>query len=377
MKKTVVVLGKTVTALGTLRAVRPLKKQGYKIILGTTDRKDNIALKSNIPNRKVIFSEGLIKGLQNLAKEFDSKPILLFTRDADVVEISENRKKIEPLYNFLLPSHEVVETLMEKGKFADFAEVRDLPVPKTIFVRTEEELKSIATHISFPIILKPYMLHAVRIDNERQLEQLAHKLEALHYHSMIAQEYIEGEDDNLFFCFLLFNKNGELVHSMNGRKLRQWPVSYGTTSLAITIENKKLDKEVQKFVKTTDLVGYCSIEYKYDINRDRYVIMEPTIGRFNQQIALSIASGVNFPIAMVKLLDGEEVKVKPQKNAIRWIYESNDLMSYFRSKTRYGYLKNFFKPKIQVLYSFTDPGPFLYELIDLAKKKLKKLISLG
>ena len=69
--------------------------------------------------------------------------------------------------------------------------------------------------------------------------------------------------------------------------------------------------------------------------------------------------------------------MKSQKNSIRWIYESNDLFSYFRSKTRYGYLKNFFRPKIQVLYSFTDPGPLFHEISDLARKKVKKISFFG
>ena len=46
MGKVVIVLGRTVTALSTLRALKPIKKEGYKIMLATTDTKENIALHS-------------------------------------------------------------------------------------------------------------------------------------------------------------------------------------------------------------------------------------------------------------------------------------------------------------------------------------------
>ncbi|MCB0618622.1 MAG: hypothetical protein KDC43_09360 [Saprospiraceae bacterium] len=377
MEKTVVVLGKTVTALGTLRALKPLRREGYRIVLATTDTTENIALHSNIPDRKVVFSDGLVTGLLDLAAEFSGKPALLFTRDADIVEVSEQRELLEPHYRFLLPSHEAVETLMEKGRFARFAADKGLSTPATIFVHSKAELLRVPDAIRYPFIVKPYLLHAERVDDEAGLHRLVGRLQALHFHSMIAQEYIEGNDDQLFFVFLLFDQESRLVHSMVGRKLRQWPVSYGTTSLAVTVDNHRLLAEVEQFRQSGDWKGYCSIEYKYDAPTDRYVIMEPTVGRFNQQIALTVASGVNFPVAMVRLLDGEQVSLKPQKNAIRWIYESNDLFSYFRAGNGYGYLRNFFRPRVQVLFSASDPAPLWFELTGLARKKMNKLLQRG
>ena len=373
MEKVVIVLGNTVTALGVLRACKPLKKAGYQIYLVSTGREDNIAGRSNISDKKIVLANGLVNGLVNLARTFTGKPILLFTRDDEVVEISKNRENLAAHYRFLLPDHEVVMTLMEKGKFAEFAECKKLPTPHTAFIDNEEQLLAIGEKIAFPVIIKPYLIHAVKIGHEDQLKTLAAKLEPVNYQSMIAQEYIEGADDQLFFCFLLYDAEGKLARSMYARKLRQWPVSYGTTSLAMTIENDKLAAEVEKFTATTSMAGFCSIEYKYDAAHDRYLIMEPTVGRFNQQIALTIAAGVNFPLAVVRLLSEKKVAAEIQKNNVLWIYESNDFFAALRSKTKYGYLKNFFKPHIAVLFASDDLRPLLYEIGDLARKKMKKI----
>jgi len=374
MGKTIVVLGWTVTALSTLRAVKPLKKLGYEIILAAGSRKSNIALHSNVSDRRLVFEGGLVEGLLRIGPSFPSKPILLLTDDYDVVEISHRREELKQYYNYLLPTHSTVRMLMEKSNFTRFALANDLPIPETIFINSEDDLRNAHERISFPFIVKPYLKHASKVDNQIQIEQLIRRLDRSHYQSAIVQRYVEGEDDNLFFVFLVFDEMGSLIHRMIARKLRQWPISYGTTSLAKTVDNERLWTETEKFIRAVDVVGYCSIEYKYDQITDRFYIMEPTIGRFNQQIALSVSSGVNIPLAMVKLISGETITMRDQKNDVFWIYESNDLLSFFKSKTRYGYLANFLKPSVKVLMDWRDFKPILYEVWMLAGKRIRKIL---
>ncbi len=369
------VLGNTVTALGTLRALRPLRKEKVRIYLGSTSRADNIAWHSNIPDRKILFGEGLIEGLLRLGKSLSEPAPLLLTRDDEVVEVSRHREALAPYFRFLLPPDEIVTMLMAKGDFTRFALEKGLSIPATEFVANPDELSRIPGKLGFPFILKPYLQHAIRIDDAGALREAINELEPRHYESMIAQEYIDGGDDQLYFAFLLFDRSGRLVHRMMGRKLRQWPVSYGTTSLAVTVSDDRLLQEMDTFSALCPVAGYLSLEYKYDSARDRFVIMEPTIGRFNQQIALSAASGVNFPMALVSLLNGEEVRLLPQQDKVHWIYESNDLLSYWKNGTPYGYLENFLKSGTSVLASLSDPGPVFYECWDLGRKRLRKILK--
>ncbi len=375
MQKVVLVLGDTVTALSTLRALKSLKTEGYQIWLASTHRDENIAYRSNVPDRKIIFSEGLLTGLETLAKGSKVKPILLMTRDDEVTTISRHRDRLAPIYTFLLPEHKLVETLMQKSKFSDFAIEKGLTIPKTVFVHRENDLDYLERELEYPFILKPYLLHAVQIDNIKQLNDMKKDWEPVRYESMIAQEFIQGDDDSLFFCFLLFNQKCQLVHSMFARKLRQWPISYGTTSLAVTLEDERFKKEVQKFVQVLRGPGYYSIEFKYDSDQGHFLIMEPTVGRFNQQVALSVAAGVNFPLAMVRLLSSEAIIEKPQINNILWIYESNDLLSWTQSGRKYGYLRNFVKPHVKALFSHTDPKPFFFEVYSMGRKRIHKIFK--
>ena len=308
-----------------------------------------------------------------LGRKFAEKPILLFTRDDEVVEISTNREQLKQYYRFLLPDDHIVQMLMEKVKFAQYADTKKLLIPKTELINDISGLLTIDSRIPFPIIIKPYLMHSIKVDDQTGVIKLSQKLGPINYQSMVAQEYIEGNDDQLYFCFLLYDKEGKLVRSMYARKLRQWPVSYGTTSLAITVEDPRLAHAVEQFTTAIDMRGFCSIEFKYDASKDRFLIMEPTVGRFNQQIALTVASGVNFPAAMVDLLSGNTLENQKQVNGILWIYESNDLLSFLKSKRKYGYFNNFFKRHVSVLFDSKDPAPAWWEIKDLAKKKFKKI----
>ena len=58
---------------------------------------------------------------------------------------------------------------------------------------------------------------------------------------------------------------------------------YGTTASAEKKFNKFIHDESLRIFKAIDLVGYGSIEFKFDKKRNDFFLMEPTIGRFNQQ----------------------------------------------------------------------------------------------
>lgn len=377
MDKVVMVLGFSVTALGTLRSLRKLKKLGYKIYLAGVRDGHTIALSSNIPHRKIVLeASSLYEGLLSIGEEFSSKPVLLFTQDDQVVELSDKQKKLAAFYSFLLPEAPLVELLMEKGQFSEFAANNQLAIPQTQFVKTAQDLRKAGDRMDFPLIIKPYLLHAEKANNPEELAAIADQLKDIHYRSCIVQEYIEGEDDNLYFCFLLFNQDSGLVSSMVAQKLRQWPIAHGTTSLARTVENEDIRKEVAAFYSSVQLKGFVSIEYKYDQKNQRYLIMEPTVGRFNQQVALTKACGINFPERLVRLLYGESFEEeKKQTNDVYWIYESNDWFSFHNSRPRkYPYLRNFFRHHENVLFDPADPLPLFHELRELAGKRIRKII---
>lgn len=376
--KTIIVLGFSITALGTLRGLKNLKSQGFSIILLGIRDGHKIALKSNIPDEKyIVDADSIVDALLIEKKKFRGRPALLFTQDDQIVDISWRQDELKDHYSFLLPDSSQIDLLMEKTQFTSFALNNDLKIPETTFINNSAQLSEAAEVTGFPLIIKPYLKHALKAHNQNDLKEIISNLKPVNYKSCIAQKFIPGKDDNLFFCFLLFDSTSNLVCHMLAQKLRQWPISHGTTSLARTVSNERIMKHVERFFKCFQIKGFCSIEFKYDADTDDFYIMEPTIGRFNQQVALTYGCGVNFPVIFSLTLLGLEPDAIPeQRNDVYWIYESNDWFSYRKSPgNNYGYLRNYRRNHVNVLMSGSDPGPVFYEISSLFKKKLKKIFA--
>ena len=373
MSSWIVIVGNGVTALSTIRAIQSVKNEGTELILLSTSKINNVAWHSRIPNTKLVIKD-LVESLLAIAKKKNGKGTLLLTTDESAVTVNLNRTKLSGYYKYWFPNSETFDILMEKSKFQSFAEEHNLPVPKTIRVKNVQELSTAGSELTFPCIVKPYLLHSRIINSQRQLEEYANGLSSSNFYSCVVQEYVQGDDDQLYFCLLLYSEDGQCIQKLSAKKLRQWPRLYGTTSLAVSLENSELMKKVEEFTSCFSPKGYLSIEFKYDKIREEFFIMEPTVGRFNQQIALSVKAGVNIPLKLVKLLRGEKVDSDAQKNGIYWIYESNDFFSWRKSKTGYGYFRNYFKHHYKVLFSFFDPMPMIMEIVFMARKKVRKLI---
>jgi predicted ATP-grasp superfamily ATP-dependent carboligase len=52
----------------------------------------------------------------------------------------------------------------------------------------------------------------------------------------------------------------------------------------------------EKFLQVSDYEGLGSLEFKWDSQLDRFVIIEPTVGRTDWQEEIATLSGVNLPL---------------------------------------------------------------------------------
>jgi predicted ATP-grasp superfamily ATP-dependent carboligase len=362
----IIVPGFSATALSTLRCLVQLKGEGARIFSVGEKHELSPAAYSRIPHRRLICPEGeLASFLLAWRSSFPAgrNPLLLLTGDKQVVEISGQRRELESCYEFLLPENPAIGVLMEKTQFYLWASTHGWAVPRTEIIPDAATLRSVEKRIPFPLLIKPYLMHSRRVDNASSLEAFAACLEPVNYHALVVQEWIPGGDDQLYFCYLLFDRSGDLTGTFLGRKLRQYPLFSGSTSLAVSVDDpESLVAKSTALMQSLDMRGFCSVEYKRDARNGNYVIMEPTVGRFNLQVALPWAAGVNFPVALTRILARQTPVCAPWKRGIHWIYETNDLRSFFQGDRKYGYARFFLRPHIGVLYALADPWPLWYEI---------------
>ena len=292
-----------ITALNTVRSLAKMQIP----VVGIASNQTHPCTKTRLAEKvfcRNINSHDLIYTLIELGRRFDKKAFLLPTSDPQVLLISENRDILSPYYQMALPSKDVVEMLLHKDKFSHYAMEKNLPIPKTLILSRVSSLKKMPEEIPLPCILKPYdktkewrkHFPNNKILFIRDREELKTVLTDIFrwMERVVVQEWIEGEDDAVFFCLMYFDENSKPVAAFGGRKVRQWPPYTGNTAVAEACYVQEVMHQSIQLFKAVKYHGIGSVEYKLDRRSCKYRIMEPTVGRPNLQSYLSVAGGVNL-----------------------------------------------------------------------------------
>ena len=373
-EKKVVIPGFSVTSLSTARCLA--NSHSGIVSIGSKDVAHQTPMfYSNITEKKVLISpkQNIVQALLDIRGDFDEPPVLLLTSDRHALEVSEDRTLLEPHYKFLLPPKDLVSALTDKGKFAEMAQERGFKVPRTIKITGPAEIGEAISELSFPFMIKPHLLHARKINNAVELESYLKAFSPINWTSVVAQEWIPGDDSSIYCCFVYFSRDSQPIAYLTVQKIRQYPPQYGTTSLCKTVENNHILEETIRIFRTLGLVGYSQIEYKYYREQEAYYIMEPTVGRFDKQIAITQAAGVNFPLIAVQYLEEGKTPQCRQRDNVWWIQERDDYLSQRHplQTNRGAYWKHLLKADSHVLFSWRDPLPFVVTFVSSLKSAVE------
>ena len=186
---------------------------------------------------------------------------------------------------------------------------------------------------------------------------------------LIVQEWIDGEDTNLYTCNCYFDRNSEPVVSFVSRKIRQWPPHVGQASLAIDWQDDVVLKESIRFFKKIRFVGLGYLEFKKDESSGEYYFIEPNIGRPTGRSALAEACGVELLYSMYCDLVGLPLPPEREQKyiGVQWISLFTDLLSAFQlwrggELTLLEWLKSMRGKKHFAIWSLRDPMPFIGQI---------------
>jgi predicted ATP-grasp superfamily ATP-dependent carboligase len=360
MQPSVVVTGFGPTSLGIVRCLAGsgrrataigIRRRGYKIPL----------LYSRLPAAKVVIPHGtdIVDALVELRPRFDAPPFLLLAEDAHVVAVSERRDRLEDLYRFVMPSHDLVSTLMDKKRFADLARERGFRIPETVTLAGPEGVPALLERLDFPFVVKPYLRHAQVVHDERELRGFIESLKPRNWEAVVVQEWIPGDASTLWFCLAYLDDSSRCLAHVTGQKVRLWPPGSGNSSICRTAPNERVARESIDMLESLGVTGFASVEYKYDRARDAYLVLEPTIGRCDQQIALTAAAGVNVPAIGLDSMISGAVPDAYQRDGVTWIWELWDLFARWhpRQDNRSSHVRAVLAADVRMLTTRRDPGP--------------------
>jgi D-aspartate ligase len=247
----------------------------------------------------------LIDTLVSLGRRLAGRPVLFLTSDDAVNAVSAHREQIEPLYRISLPSREILDALADKTLFQTLAEREGFAVPKGVAVTNTAELSLLQT-LTPPLIIKPadktlvlggQVERAVRANSLAEAQAAATQI-LQRAPRVIAQEWIDGQDSDIYFSLFGCDRLGNLIGLFCGRKVVCTPPEIGITAVCVAAPEvaDELKAQTVHFIGRVNYRGLGSLEFKRDSRTGRFIIIEPTVGRTDWQEEIATLCGVNLPL---------------------------------------------------------------------------------
>jgi D-aspartate ligase len=388
----VVVVGMEAGGLGVARSL------GVKRIpvIAVDDTVNKAAMHTRYATRRLalpIRTDDLVEGLQQIAKDFNTRPLLISTLRIPLLIISQHRDRLAEHFRFTLPPHKLLVELEHKESLLSIAENAGLKVPKTLCLR--DKAASYDTQaIRYPVILKPadndlrYMHRfkkAYILDTPKAVKDIADSIMP-YYENLVLQEWISGDDDSIFFCLQYRTADARVVASFVGQKLLSWPPGRGATAACISANDHQHTVEflTNRLFDHVGLTGFGSAEFKRDDSSGEFYLIEPTAGRTDQQEEIATLNGMNIPyIAYCTELGLPMTKAAPAEKKHIWRnYQSMRMATQLLSSNGYTAPQIWRKNSIvhDAYFRYDDPIPGLIDRLDLApavaRRPLTSVLSL-
>jgi len=329
-----------------------------------------------------ISDQRLTNELLRISQNLDGRPVLFLTQEAGVRIVSESRKKLEGHYLFNLPQQSVVEELTTKSGFQLSAAKYDAPIPKTKILRNKDDLIGIED-FAFPVVFKPNahspqyskrFRKAYRLNSFAEVEELYEKVYPTEP-SIVVQEWIDGQDSDIYFCLQYRQSEDRALMSFCGRKIQSHPpMTGGTASCTIAPEDMwpEITGLTDTYFSKAGVTGMCSMEFKRDRRSGKLFMIEPTIARSDYQEEIATWHGYNIPAtAYQHLTNGPEVSPRPISQ--QQIWQDKQALRHYPDHS--SNIEQSGASKRGALFSWRDPYPWVFTFKNQITRKIRSLTS--
>jgi predicted ATP-grasp superfamily ATP-dependent carboligase len=380
-------------SLSGIQTARILAQRGIPVI-GIAKKPDHFACQTNVCEKILITdtdSDELIHTLETLRPTLKDKAVLFPCSDTSVLVLARHQEKLDASYHVMLPPAGVIEMMVDKVRFYQFAQAHNFPITETSFLCSRKDAEEAARKLTFPVILKPpYRPDEWRKHTREKAFKVLNAEELLSRYdqcsewadSLIVQGWIEGPDTNHVTCNCYFDSNSEPLVTFTSRKLRQWPQKTGQGCFGEAYKDDHVASETINLYQSLGFRGLAYLEMKRDERTGKYFIIEPNVGRPTGRSATAEANGVELLYTMYCDTIGRPLpENREQKDGtVKWIYLRQDtqsaLTSWFHGElTLREWLRSIRGPKWDAIYSRTDPAPFWYDMWGAVKYQIKRKLG--
>lgn len=389
----VVILGGN---LGGLAICRSLGKLGIDVHVFDENEQCPAFLSKYCRTKRLISydpekPEDYCRQVVAFGKKIGEKSILIPTSDELSIFVSEYASELSQVYRFPELSAALVHNLASKRSMFSIAKQNDVPTASAIFPKSIEEVIDYAQKAEFPIMLKGIFgnrLHTASgikmliIKSPDELIREYQKLSRFGDDNLMIQEYIPGEDNQVYIFNGYFNKDSDCEIAFTGRKIRQLPIHMGCAALGECCWNEQVNRMTKRFMKNIGYRGILDIGYRYDQRDGKYKVLDinPRVG---QAFRLFIdKKGMDVVRALYMDLTGQQILRGEPCEGRRWMIEDLDILSSFHyykegSIRLKDWIRSFKNLEEFMWFDLRDLLPFSSMVMNLSIKGLKHFAKIS
>lgn len=338
--------------------------------------------------------KNLCNFLITLAKEDAVKPIIFPTRDHDVIFINNYREKLEPYFIISQPNSDVLDVVLNKWELFQTANECRVLSPDTYLVNSPDELQELSSAVEYPVLIKPIYAadwrknqiweavgkrKTILVQSEQELWAEYNDFYRLQP-MMLLQEYIKGNDDEIFTFCSYCNRNSDILSSFNTHKIIQMPEKFGTGIVVQSVINDDITEFSEQLLKHIGYTGISEIEYKRNPITGKYYLIEIN-PRFWDQHQLSKSRGINLPLLAYNDLANKATPTISYKFCeTTWIAEDS-FIQYILSKLfvdkkiSTDLFRKLHGNRQYAVWNIRDPLPFIVFMASMTIKILKQIVQ--
>lgn len=322
--------------------------------------------------------EALLQFLLRLGEHISNPAAIFPTRDDDMVFLQRFRKQLSGRYALLLPQSSALQGCLNKWETYEWAQAAGIPAPRSWNVGNEEDVRRIASEVSFPCVLKPISAHlwrragnwekvgrrkAIAISCRDELFSVYNDV-ARSESRLLLQELVSGGDDCLYVAACYLDRQSNFIGGFTAHKLLQVPKELGTGCIVQAIDRPNLLVMARKLLQKMRFTGIAEVEFKWDHSCREYKLIEINPRPWDQH-RLGKACGVDLIYTAYCDLMGLPVPpLGPQKTGPKWIAEDVFTLVFLKSLSkRNGEVGSLLRlargERTYAVWSARDPLPFL------------------
>jgi predicted ATP-grasp superfamily ATP-dependent carboligase len=322
----------------------------------------------------------LVETLRRLARRLGpERAVLVPCTDGAVWSLSRQRDELVDLYRLPLGDHDAVDLLMDKVRFADHARMNGLAAPRTEVLSSRADAVKASEVLRWPSIVKPPVKSETWLRQTRAKGiQVSGPTELLDVYDrvadwapvLLAQEWVEGAEDELYSCNAYFDASGTPLVTFVARKLRQWPPQVGTSASGRECRNDEVLEETVRVFRSVGFHGLAYLEMKRDSRTGRMAIIEPNVGRPTGRSAIAEGGGVELVYTAYCDAAGLPLPAERTQHYVGtvWLDVRRDVQAAVMAMRREGltvrdWLSSLRGHRTHAIWSARDPRPFVTDLV--------------